>query len=527
MTTVVSWLSARLTADDLWFTLLSSPVPPPRLRLGALHAGQPGCERRQAYRGTGDRIQIRELWKVDYFMIRETGARACFGVPAPGFERLCVICQTAYTLHVAKLRDAELGRNHLRIELCVAVLSKCSSAVSHGGPILSRFAIVRVALTYHQVCLRAGERETNQTTLFQLVTDSRPHLSAVSAGSLYTFMSLSGPVKACYKACTCLPDLKYINCSGGNISDSVSSFSSNTEYLDLSENLLTTLPSGSFGALWGLKVLLLSTNNITSVAGGAFINLLSLQRLDLSGNHIGALGDAFGLGLGSLSQLLLARNRLTALECGTFRTLDGLTRLDLSANLIQLIQPGAFGGVMSLRRLNLEGNRLRALGAGLFSTLHSLEVLSLRGNPIGSVEPGVFTPLPSLALLDLSFNQLSGLHYKVLLGMLTPVVHVMLEGNPWHCDCELQRVFEKLGRVRRIFLDDYRELRCSEPAELRGRPMTEVDSELCMGETVIVLILTVMVFITVVTSVIMAEKSKRSGEAKDEESRALEAYYDY
>ncbi|KAJ3592551.1 hypothetical protein NHX12_007678 [Muraenolepis orangiensis] len=343
----------------------------------------------------------------------------------------------------------------------------------------------------------------------------------------YSFMSLSGPVQACYKACTCLPDLKYINCSGGNISAAVSSFPSNTEHLDLSRNLLTTLPPGCFGALWGLKVLLLSTNNITSMAGGAFVNLQSLQKLDLSGNQIGALGDAFALGLGSLSHLVLARNRLTALESGSFRNLDGLARLDLSANLIGQIRAGAFGGATSLRRLHLEGNRLRALEPGFFSTLHALEVLGLRGNTIGRVEPGVLAPLPSLAFLDLSFNQLSGLHYKTLLAMRAPVTHVLLEGNPWHCDCELQRVFHKLARVRRIFLDDYRDLRCSEPAELRGRAVAEVDGELCVGETVTVLILTVTVLITVVASVIMAEKSKRSGEAKDEESGPLEAYCDH
>ncbi|CAL8342331.1 unnamed protein product [Boreogadus saida] len=403
--------------------------------------------------------------------------------------------------------------------------------------------------------------ETNQRTLFQLVTDFWPHLSAVSAGCLavwqtdahvvhhcvtdghhgrdmspsthwlfflqYTFISLSGPAKACYKACTCLPDLKYINCSGGNLSTAVSSFPSNTEYLDLSENLLTALPRGAFGGLWGLKVLLLSTNNITSVAAGAFIKLQSLQRLDLSGNRIGALGDSFALGPGSLSQLLLSGNRLTALEIGAFRDLDGLARLDLSANLIQLIHPGAFGGVTSLRRLHLEGNRLRVLGTGLFSTLHSLEVLGLRGNPLGSLEPGVFAPLPSLALLDLSFNRLSGLNFKALLGVRSPVAHVLLEGNPWHCDCELQRVFDKLGRVRRISLDDYRELRCSEPAEMRGRAVTEVEGELCVGETVTVLVLTLTVLVTVAASLIMAERSKRSTEAKEEEGGVTEAYSYY
>ncbi|XP_056144900.1 TLR4 interactor with leucine rich repeats-like [Lampris incognitus] len=314
----------------------------------------------------------------------------------------------------------------------------------------------------------------------------------------------------------------------GNFSTSVSDFPYNTEYLDLSRNLLTALPPGSFGALWGLKVLLLKENNITFVSDRAFINLWSLQRLDLSQNQLSALGEGFSLGLNSLFELFLAHNRLTVLESKTLQNLDNLVKLDLSANLIELVKPGALSSLTALRRLLLDGNQLTTLDLELLSTLHSLEVLGLRGNRIHTAEQEVFAPLSNLALLDLGFNRLSRLHFKTLLSIQTASVHILLEANPWHCDCDLQRVFHKLATIRRLFLDDYKRLRCSQPKELRGSLMVEVDNELCVGETVTVLILTFTVLITVVAAIIMGEKKKRKCSAKDriEETLGLEAYCD-
>ncbi|XP_071771968.1 uncharacterized protein LOC139924731 [Centroberyx gerrardi] len=343
-----------------------------------------------------------------------------------------------------------------------------------------------------------------------------------------SFMPLSRAVRACYKGCNWLPDIKYVNCSDGNFSTPVSNFPFNAEYLDLSRNLLTDLPPGSFGALWGLRVLLLKENNITSVADRAFINLQRLQRLDLSQNHLSALGDGFSLGLDSLTELFLAHNYLTVLESRTFQNLDSLVKLDLRANLIQQVQPRALSSMTALRRLRLDGNRLSILQLDFFSTLRSLEVLGLRGNQINTTEPGVFTPLCNLAQLDLAFNQLPRLQFKTLLSICTSSVHVLLEGNPWHCDCDLQRVFKKLASIHRLFLDDYKKLRCSEPAELKGSMMENVHDQLCIAETVTVLILTVTVVITVVAAIVMGEKSKRSTPAKvfTQESVGLEAYCD-
>ncbi|KAJ8414999.1 hypothetical protein AAFF_G00006970 [Aldrovandia affinis] len=82
----------------------------------------------------------------------------------------------------------------------------------------------------------------------------------------------------------------------------------------------------------------------------------------------------------------------------------------------------------------------------------------------------------------------------------------LLADNPWSCDCDLQRVFRKLRSIQRLFLYDYYNLSCKEPPELQGYRLTEVDAELCIAETVTVLIITVTVLMTVVAAIIITEK---------------------
>ncbi|XP_034042362.1 chondroadherin-like protein [Thalassophryne amazonica] len=341
------------------------------------------------------------------------------------------------------------------------------------------------------------------------------------------FMLQTPVVNTCLGGCESLPDIKYVNCSDRSVVTALDNFPVNTEYLDMSRNLLTTLPSGSFGPLWGLKVLLLRENNITSVADGAFVKLNSLRKLDLSQNQLSALGDGFSLGLDSLTELVLAHNHLSVLESTNFENLHNLVKLDVSANIIEIVKPRALGSLTALRRLHFQRNRLTTLGLDFFSTLHSVEVLRLQGNQINMTEPGAFASLCNLVLLDLTFNQLSGLHFKMLLGICASNAHVLLEGNPWHCDCDLQRVFRKLASIHRLFLDDYEKLRCNEPAELKGSLMVEVADGLCVAETVTVLILTVTVLITVLAAIVMGEKNKRRGSAKDwTEETSLDDYCD-
>lgn len=163
----------------------------------------------------------------------------------------------------------------------------------------------------------------------------------------------------------------------------------------------------------------------------------------------------------------------------------------------------------TLRQLHLENNQLTSLKSGIFSMLRSLEVLNLEGNHISETELGVFKPLTSLTLLNLANNKLTSIYFKTFLSIHTYSTHVLLEGNPWNCDCDLQRVFRKLRSIQRLFLDDYYNLTCREPAVLEDYRLMDVDTELCIAETVTVLIITITVVITVLAAMLMGERKRK------------------
>lgn len=313
----------------------------------------------------------------------------------------------------------------------------------------------------------------------------------------------------CEPGCDCRVDIRYTICSKALFTQLPSRVSPNTRLLDLSNNHISVIPKRSFSKNQKLQVLLLQNNNISVVEDGGFSQLEFLSKLDLSWNRLSVLTEGFSVGLTLLRELQLAHNHLTSLDSRSFLHLDGLQRLNLTSNAIHTIQVRTFSSMSSLRQLHLEDNQLTSLRNGIFSILRSLEVLNLAGNQISETEIGIFKPLTSMTLLNLANNQLSTVYFKTFLGIQTYSTHILLEGNPWNCDCDLQRVFQKLQSIQRLFLDDYYNLTCKAPPVLQGYRLMEVDTELCIAETVTVLIITATVVITVLAAMLMGERMRK------------------
>lgn len=308
----------------------------------------------------------------------------------------------------------------------------------------------------------------------------------------------------------CRTDLKRTNCSQAGFTQLPEEVEHKTRVLDLSDNHISIIPTRSFCKNRKLHVLLLQNNNISVVEDGAFSQLEYLKKLDLSWNWISTLSEGFSIGLASLQELQLAHNHLTNLDSRSFLHLDSLQRLNLTSNSIHTVQVRSFSSMGFLRQLHLEDNRLTSLRNGMLSMLRSLEVLNLAGNRISETEIGIFKPLTSMMILNLANNRLSTINFKTLLSIHHgSSTHILLQGNPWNCDCDLQRVFQKLQSVQRLFLDDYYNLTCEAPPVLRGYRLMEVDTELCIGETVTVLIITATVAITVLAAMLMGERMRK------------------
>ncbi|XP_006897489.1 PREDICTED: vasorin [Elephantulus edwardii] len=154
-------------------------------------------------------------------------------------------------------------------------------------------------------------------------------------------------------------------------------------------------------------------NGITMLEVDSFAGLPGLQLLDLSQNLIDSLPDGIFQPLANLSNLDLSANRLREVTGETFRGLQCLERLYLGKNHIHHIEPGAFDAMSHLLELKLQDNQLQALPA---LHLPSLLLLDLSYNSLMELEPGVLDTanLEALRLAGLGLRHLS----KELLGSL-------------------------------------------------------------------------------------------------------------
>ncbi|KAM4024480.1 uncharacterized protein ACNLHF_025353 isoform 1-T1 [Anomaloglossus baeobatrachus] len=311
----------------------------------------------------------------------------------------------------------------------------------------------------------------------------------------------------CPSLCFCDSRSLFVNCSGTNLSSILILPPLATEFLDLSSCSLHSLPP--FHNLWRLQTILLAHNAILRVGNGSWKGLQSLQILDLNGNKIENLSVSFSLGLDSLTHLFLAQNLLHCISKYSFHYLHNLELLDLQGNLILSLDSGAFRSLTKLRHLQLQNNQLQSLRNDDFSVLQRLEFLDLSGNQINNLPPGVFTPLQSLVYLNLQNNKLRHLRFQTLGSLPSSGTLLLLSSNPWECDCDLQRMFGKLRSLQRISLQDGEELNCADPPALKGRALRSLDTQLCVAETVTVLMITLTVAVTVVGAIVTAERSRK------------------
>lgn len=178
--------------------------------------------------------------------------------------------------------------------------------------------------------------------------------------------------------------------------------------LDLSNNGLSAL-NIPVNEAWGLRELILNSNNITNAYLIRLTDQRDLVRLDMSKNHIQEINET------------------------TLQLPDKLGSLDLSFNEIQVIRPSAFYRVSHLQTLRLSHNRIQTIGYGVFRGLTELLNLDLSYNQIGILDSKVFMDLKLLTFLSLKYNGL------IVFDRESWLTHkhdlkVYLDGNNLSCD---------------------------------------------------------------------------------------------
>ncbi|XP_042860822.1 uncharacterized protein LOC122246356 [Penaeus japonicus] len=189
----------------------------------------------------------------------------------------------------------------------------------------------------------------------------------------------------CPKVCECKwrDGKEVVACRNAHFIDIPRGLDPSTQVLDLRHNNLRILPRDSFvyTGLVNLQKVWLSFCNLKRLEKGAFRMLTNVVELDLSNNLLQSIPTAALTDMGGLRHLILSYNKLTTIPKLAFAPTAELVNLDLSHNNLTRLEGGALQNLVSLEVLDLSNNKLVTLNAPDLLPLVMLRVLHLDGNP--------------------------------------------------------------------------------------------------------------------------------------------------
>ncbi|XP_030627099.1 carboxypeptidase N subunit 2 [Chanos chanos] len=237
----------------------------------------------------------------------------------------------------------------------------------------------------------------------------------------------------------------------------------------LDRNNLSSLPANLLQNLSKLKLLDLKGNRLTHLPPGVFHHA-PLLELILRDNLISEVHPDVVSHNTSLTRLDLSGNQLKQPPVALLQRLGHLESLDLRNNQLEELPPKALDSLPRLDALYLERNQLKALDVFTFRGTPHLQQVFLGNNRLENLPAGLFQHLSELVFLDLGNNLLQ----RLAPGTLDGRYHVVLRGNPWHCQAELAYLRHWLGthEDERVFLAE--KAKCHSPDILRGRAISSL-----------------------------------------------------
>ena len=154
----------------------------------------------------------------------------------------------------------------------------------------------------------------------------------------------------------------------------------------------------------------LSGNEITKLDANSFRGMRFLRRLFLSDNHISDIGRGTFGAVSRIGTIALARNRLTKIDFQMFHELNLCEHIDVAENSITSIEKGAFKDIY-LAKVNVSYNQLETIEAGSFVNCANLTLLDLAHNKITRISKTAFDSTTYPFELRLEFNQLTNLSH--------------------------------------------------------------------------------------------------------------------
>lgn len=211
------------------------------------------------------------------------------------------------------------------------------------------------------------------------------------------------------------------------------------ETLFISDNLIEEVLPGTFDSTPNLLSIILSGNKLTSWSAH---NLPNIFTLNLNNNQITAIPSGTFVGMPKLFLLDLGNNSIT--EIPTLEGLNHLTWLSFTFNKLKHVQVESFRNLLSLHYLYLSYNEIETLNFTTRSAniLPNMYELSFSGNQLEAVENFI---LPvNLTSISFSYNKLSQLQTRSI-EPISQLRFLYVENN-------------EIRRIDRDFFDNVTEL---------------------------------------------------------------------
>lgn len=167
---------------------------------------------------------------------------------------------------------------------------------------------------------------------------------------------------------------KTADCKNAAIQRVPIDLSTELQVLDLSNNFLPSISANEFAAanLRNLHKLFIRNATLKQLHRDSLKGLDILIELDLSFNLLQTLPRSVFNHLAKLRVLMLNNNKLERLEDGLFRNMRFLHKIEIKENLLTRIETKAFFNLPMLTQIYLDGNQLAMLHRECFQHLEKL-----------------------------------------------------------------------------------------------------------------------------------------------------------
>ncbi|NXN42429.1 TLR21 protein, partial [Rhinoptilus africanus] len=203
----------------------------------------------------------------------------------------------------------------------------------------------------------------------------------VLAANLSEEQALKQPCPSCDATQLC-------NCSSMGLDFIPSGLTSKITMLNLAHNRIKHIRSQDLQQTVNLRVLLLQSNEISSIDEDSFRSLGKLELLDISNNNLAHLSPAWFGHLFSLQHLHLHGNSYRDLgESSPFSSLRNLSSLHLGNRWFSTIRQGNFEGIELLDKFWIEGGNLSQYEPGSLKSIKKINhmIINIRSKVFSAI----------------------------------------------------------------------------------------------------------------------------------------------